>query len=66
MENFIEIVASDKRIKIAYESSIDDGMFGFDGSCFPKDTSALLYLSKSLNESFLCLKKLLKSIIKFK
>lgn len=59
--NFIEIVASDKRIgKSHMKVPGDDGMFGFDGSCFPKDTSALLYLSKSLNEEFSMLKEVIK------
>jgi len=29
-----------------------DGMYGFGGACFPKDTSALVHYSKSINANF--------------
>jgi UDPglucose 6-dehydrogenase len=34
-----------------------DGKYGFGGACFPKDTKALSYMSKSLDEPFTLLDK---------
>jgi len=34
-----------------------DGKYGFGGACFPKDTQALEYMAKELNESFTLLEK---------
>jgi UDPglucose 6-dehydrogenase len=60
-DNFIEIVSSDNRIGNSHMNVPGhDGMFGFGGSCFPKDSSALLKLSKSLNEEFSLLEEVIK------
>jgi UDPglucose 6-dehydrogenase len=37
-----------------------DGLYGFGGACFPKDTSALLYYSNLINENFSLLEKTIK------
>tara|TARA_A100001015_G_C14814998_1_gene642324 strand:+ start:60 stop:923 length:864 start_codon:yes stop_codon:yes gene_type:complete len=60
--NFTKILSKDTRIGNSHMSVPGhDGRKGFGGACFPKDTSALLNYSKSINEEF----KLLKKVIKF-
>ena len=60
-DNFIEIVSSDDRIGNSHMNVPGhDGELGFGGTCFPKDTLALLKLSNSLNNEFSLLKEVIK------
>lgn len=58
---FITMINSDKRIG---ESHMDvpghDGRLGFGGACFPKDTAALLSLSKDIDKEFSLLKEVIR------
>ena len=60
-DEFITIINSDKRIG---ESHMDvpghDGRLGFGGACFPKDTTALLSLSKDIDKEFSLLKEVIR------
>tara|TARA_B100001248_G_C27318766_1_gene425698 strand:- start:55 stop:903 length:849 start_codon:yes stop_codon:yes gene_type:complete len=60
-DEFITMINSDKRIG---ESHMDvpghDGRLGFGGACFPKDTSALLSLSKDIGKEFSLLKEVIR------
>lgn len=38
-----------------------DGMYGFGGACFPKDTSAILYLSKELGADFTLIDEVIRT-----
>jgi nucleotide sugar dehydrogenase len=60
-DNFIKIVSSDDRIGNSHMNVPGhDGELGFGGTCFPKDTLALLKLSNSLNNEFSLLKEVIK------
>tara|TARA_B100000795_G_C22728676_1_gene410491 strand:- start:86 stop:880 length:795 start_codon:yes stop_codon:yes gene_type:complete len=60
-DKFIKIVSSDNRIGNSHMNVPGhDGEFGFGGTCFPKDASALLKLSNSLNNEFSLLKEVIK------
>ncbi len=60
-DNFIEIVSSDNRIGDSHMSVPGhDGRLGYGGACFPKDTAALLKLSKLLEREFTILKEVIK------
>lgn len=60
-QNFIEMVASDSRIGDSHMSVPGhDGRMGFGGACFPKDTSALLKLSKDIDTEFTLLKEVVR------
>jgi len=60
-DEFITMINSDKRIG---ESHMDvpghDGRLGFGGACFPKDTTALLSLSKDIGKEFSLLKEVIR------
>mgnify|MGYP001339748780 CR=1 FL=1 len=60
-DEFITMINSDKRIG---ESHMDvpghDGRLGFGGACFPKDTAALLSLSKDIDKEFSLLKEVIR------
>ena len=60
-DEFITMINSDKRIG---ESHMDvpghDGRLGFGGACFPKDTAALLALSKDIDKEFSLLKEVIR------
>ena len=60
-DEFITMINSDKRIG---ESHMDvpghDGRLGFGGACFPKDTTALLSLSKDIDKEFSLLKEVIR------
>ena len=60
-DEFITMINSDKRIG---ESHMDvpghDGKLGFGGACFPKDTAALLSLSKDIDKEFSLLKEVVR------
>ena len=60
-DEFITMINSDKRIG---ESHMDvpghDGRLGFGGACFPKDTAALLSLSKDMDKEFSLLKEVIR------
>lgn len=60
-KKFIQLVSSDSRIG---DSHMDvpghDGKLGFGGACFPKDTSALLELSREFDVEFSLLKEAIK------
>ena len=60
-DQFITMINSDNRIG---ESHMDvpghDGRLGFGGACFPKDTSALLSLSKDIDKEFSLLKEVIR------
>ena len=60
-DEFITMINSDKRIG---ESHMDvpghDGKLGFGGACFPKDTAALLSLSKDIDKEFSLLKEVIR------
>ena len=60
-DNFIEIVSSDNRIGDSHMNVPGhDGRLGYGGACFPKDTAALLKLSKVLDKEFTMLKEVIK------
>ena len=60
-DNFIDIVSSDNRIGDSHMCVPGhDGRYGYGGACFPKDTAALLKLSKSLDKEFTMLKEVIK------
>jgi len=49
-DEIVNMVTSDKRIGSSHmQVPGPDGLFGFGGACFPKDTSALLKIAESLN-----------------
>ena len=48
-DQLINIVSSDPRIGGSHLNVPNNGMFGFGGACFPKDTSALLNFALSNN-----------------
>ena len=60
-DEFITMINSDNRIG---ESHMDvpghDGRLGFGGACFPKDTAALLSLSKDMDKEFSLLKEVIR------
>ena len=60
-DEFITMINSDDRIG---ESHMDvpghDGKLGFGGACFPKDTAALLSLSKDIDKEFSLLKEVIR------
>lgn len=60
-DEFTTMINSDKRIG---ESHMDvpghDGRLGFGGACFPKDTAALLSLSKDIDKEFSLLKEVIR------
>ena len=57
-ENFTEMLSQDSRIGNTHMSVPGtDGMFGFGGHCFPKDTEALVYYSKLKKAELSILKK---------
>lgn len=59
-DDFISMVSSDVRIGKSHMSVPGtDGKLGFGGACFPKDTLALLNLSKTINKEFSLLKEVI-------
>ena len=60
-KDFTNMVNSDERIG---DSHMDvpghDGRLGFGGACFPKDTAALLSLSKDIDKEFSLLKEVIR------
>ena len=56
--SFTNAISKDKRIGISHMSVPGpDGRFGFGGSCFPKDVSALIEYSRELGSELSLLKK---------
>ena len=50
-EHFTEMLEKDNRIGSTHmQVPGPDGKFGFGGTCFPKDTDALLYYAKLTNK----------------
>lgn len=57
-KDFIHFLSKDIRIGSSHmEVPGHDGRRGYGGACFPKDTSALLQYSKTIDEEFFLLKK---------
>lgn len=60
-EEFITMINSDSRIGESHMNVPGhDGRLGFGGACFPKDTAALLSLSKDINKEFSLLKEVIR------
>jgi len=60
-EMFTDMVSRDPRIGDTHMKVPGlDGQFGFGGHCFPKDTKALLYYSKSIGAELTLLKKIIE------
>ena len=57
---FIDMIKSDARIGNSHmDVPGHDGRLGFGGACFPKDTAALLSLSKDIDKEFSLLKEVI-------
>ena len=60
-DEFITMINSDKRIGGSHmDVPGHDGRLGFGGACFPKDTTALLSLSKDIGKEFSLLKEVIR------
>ena len=60
-DEFTTMVNSDNRIgKSHMDVPGHDGRLGFGGACFPKDTAALLSLSKDIDKEFSLLKEVIR------
>ena len=60
-DKFITMINSDNRIGESHMNVPGhDGRLGFGGACFPKDTTALLSLSKDIGKEFSLLKEVIR------
>lgn len=60
-DEFITMINSDNRIGESHMNVPGhDGRLGFGGACFPKDTTALLSLSKDIGKEFSLLKEVIR------